>query len=129
MTKIFNSTQLEFIARIRHIGWICYQIAAGQPYNIEPNEDQLNSLMQGVEFALENPNMTSEENHENWMKMKKSQGWVYGPVKDFEKKTHPDMVPFNHLPEIEKKKDRMDKIINEEAVKLYIQYIEKGVGH
>ena len=37
-------TREEFIARVRHLGWCCYQIAAGQDYNIEPNEDQLQSL-------------------------------------------------------------------------------------
>ena len=42
----------EFIARVRHLGWCCYQIAAGQDYNIEPNEDQLQSLLQGVAFGL-----------------------------------------------------------------------------
>ena len=30
----------EFIARIRHLGWCCYQIAADQDYNVEPNKDQ-----------------------------------------------------------------------------------------
>ena len=109
----------EFIARVRHIGWICYQIACGQDYNEQPNVDQLKSLMQGVMFALQNPNATPEENHDNWMKMKESQGWKYGPIKDFEKKEHPDMVPFNELPEMEQKKDIMDSIANRLALELW----------
>lgn len=114
--------KIEFIARIRHLGWICYQIACDQDYNEIPNEDQLESLKQGVKFALEHPNMTSEENHDNWMKMKASQGWIYGPVKDFEKKEHPDMVPYDDLPEIEKRKDKMDRIINRLAEELYDEF-------
>ena len=42
----------EFIARVRHLGWCCYQIAANQDYNIEPNEDQLESLKSGKEAGL-----------------------------------------------------------------------------
>ena len=109
----------EFIARIRHLGWCCYQIAAGQDYNIEPNKDQYESLLQGVKFGLQNLDMTPEQNHENWMKCKTEQGWVYGEVKDFKKKTHPDLVPFDELPKIEADKDIMDAMMNKEANKLY----------
>lgn len=111
--------KIEFIARIRHMGWVCFQIAAGQPYNMYPTIDQLDSLKQGVEYALDNPNMTPEQNHENWMRMKVSQGWKYGKVKDFDKKTHPDLVPFDNLPEIEKKKDIMDNLMNKMAKSLF----------
>ena len=30
----------EFIAEVRHIGWVAYQIAVGQEYNEKINEDQ-----------------------------------------------------------------------------------------
>ena len=111
--------KIEFIAKIRYFGWICFQISADQPYNIIPTKDQFDSLKQGVQFALENPDMTSEENHHNWMKMKLSQGWKYGKVKDLEKKIHPDLVPFDDLPEIEKKKDLMDRLMNKLAEELW----------
>ena len=111
--------KLEFIARARHLAWCCYQIAAEQPYNLEPTEDQLNSLINGVMFGLKNPNATPEENHENWIKMKISQGWVYGEKKDLEKKTHFDLVPFDELLKIEKDKDIMDCYMVREFNKLY----------
>jgi hypothetical protein len=104
---------------VRCIGWICYQIAAEQPYNYPLTKDQFDSLMDGVKFALENPNMKPEENHDNWMKMKLSQGWKYGDIKDLKKKTHPDLVPYEDLPEIEKRKDSMDKLINKLANELW----------
>jgi len=111
--------KIEFIANIRHFGWICFQIAADQKYNIDFNEDQFKSLLDGVKYALMNPDATAEENHENWMKMKISQGWIYGLKKDFVKKTHPDLVLFDDLPEIEKKKDIMDNLMNKLALKLW----------
>lgn len=108
-----------FIAQIRHIGWVAYQIAAGQPYNEQINEDQLKSLLDGIRFQDENPDNTPEQNHDNWMKMKVSQGWVYGKVKDFEKKTHPDMLSFNELPDIEKRKDVSDMTVHHMASSLW----------
>lgn len=46
--------------------------------------------------------------HEIWMKSKFDAGYVYGEVKDAEKKTHPLLVPWDdpRLPEEEKQKDR-----------------------
>lgn len=113
--------KIEFVARARHFGWVCYQMGAGQPYNIHPTEDQLTSLKQGVEFALGRPGMSPEENHNNWMRMKESQGWIYGEVKDPVKKTHPDLVPFSQLPKVEADKDTMDCMMNYEFAELYEQ--------
>ncbi len=109
----------EFIAKVRHIAWVSYQIAAGQPYNVEINEDQMSSLLDGIEYLDYYPDPTVETNHENWMTMKKQQGWKYGRVKDFEAKTHPDLVPYEQLEEIEKRKDKSDMIVHTEANRLW----------
>lgn len=109
----------QFIAQIRHIGWVAYQIAAGQPYNEVINGDQLESLLDGIRFQDEHPDNTPEQNHDNWMRMKIEQGWVFGEVKDFEKKTHPDLVQFNELPEIEQRKDISDSTAHRLALQLW----------
>lgn len=44
--------------------------------------------------------------HENWAKSRFSEGWTYGPLRDDVKKTHPCLVPYDELPEIEKEYDR-----------------------
>lgn len=49
--------------------------------------------------------MTPEEAHNVWMKVRKSEGWVYGPIKDLAAKTHPCMVPWNEVPQEQKIKD------------------------
>jgi len=41
------------------------------------------------------------------MKEKVDTGWVYGKLKDGDKKTHPCIVPFDELPEYQKKKDML----------------------
>jgi len=46
-----------------------------------------------------------EKEHDSWWNAYIDMGWKYGPVRDQEKKTHPDMVPFDKLPKSERDKD------------------------
>lgn len=121
-------TREEFIARVRYLGWICYQMGAGLDLHdvqdsFEISEERLQSLINGTKIALENPDITPEENHNIWMKCKKEQGYVYGEHLDVEKKTHPSMVPFEELSKVEQVKDEMDilmvKLSNELYNKVY----------
>jgi hypothetical protein len=66
---------------------------------------QKESAIAGVTFHLEFPNAGPEVSHENWLKSKVADGWVYGPVKNEEEKTHPCCVPFNELPRWQQGKD------------------------
>jgi hypothetical protein len=68
---------------------------------------QRDSAVNGVKFRLENPDAPASAQHESWMEEKLSQGWVYGEVKDAEKKTHPCIVPFEELPKFQQKKDKL----------------------
>jgi hypothetical protein len=43
--------------------------------------------------------------HDDWVRAYKAMGWRYGPVRDREAKTHPDMVPFDQLEQREQDKD------------------------
>jgi len=68
---------------------------------------QKDSAIRGVIFKLENPNAGSDAQHNAWSKDKFTDGWVYGEVKDAEKKTHPCLVSFDKLPEFQQKKDAL----------------------
>jgi hypothetical protein len=46
-----------------------------------------------------------EELHDDWVRAYEAMGWRYGPVRDAEAKTHPDMVPFDDLEQREQDKD------------------------
>ena len=48
---------------------------------------------------------TPEEAHDSWWRAYEAMGWTYGPVRDTEAKTHPDMVPFAELEQREQDKD------------------------
>lgn len=76
-----------------------------QPSWEEAPDWQKQSAINGVVYHLNNPNVTSEEMHDNWMKEKVESGWIYGEVKDAEKKTHPCLLPYKVLPKSQQKKD------------------------
>jgi hypothetical protein len=44
--------------------------------------------------------------HERWVKLKLENGWQYAEATDKEKRLHKDLIPWERLSEIEKKKDR-----------------------
>jgi hypothetical protein len=46
-----------------------------------------------------------EELHGSWVQAYIDMGWRYGPERDVEAKTHPDMVPFARLEKREQDKD------------------------
>jgi len=49
----------------------------------------------------------AENNHDLWAKKRLSEGWIYGPNRDDNKKTHPDLVPYKDLSDSEKEYDRI----------------------
>lgn len=49
----------------------------------------------------------AENLHDVWAINRINEGWTYGPVRDDEKKQHPDLVPYCALPDGEKEYDRL----------------------
>ena len=63
----------------------------------------------GIELSEELLALTeqiAENTHDVWAKGRMEEGWVYGEVKDSEKKTTPLLIPYGDLPENEKMYDR-----------------------
>jgi hypothetical protein len=74
---------------------------------------QVNSVIQGVKFHIANPDAGDSASHDNWMKQKIADGWVYGDVKRpaATPPTHPCIVPFSELPKVQQTKDAIFRSI------------------
>ena len=70
---------------------------------------QRQSAINGVRFHVEELEKGGEPkpeaSHENWLKEKLADGWVYGEKKDPDVRTHPCCVSYDQLPETQKVKD------------------------
>lgn len=73
----------------------------------ESEQWQRDSSISQVEFRIANPDSAPSAQHDSWMKEKLDDGWVYGEVKDSEKKTHPCLVPYDQLPIFQQQKDAL----------------------
>lgn len=101
-----DDQSIEACARAAHETNRVYCITHGDmsqsPWETAPPNIRA-SAIDGVKLAL--GGATPEQQHENWLKFKIGDGWVFGPVKDAEKKAHPCLVPYGELPEMQRQKD------------------------
>lgn len=68
---------------------------------------QRTSEINGVLFNIRNPDVSPAASHRYWLAEKKADGWVYGLKKDPERKTHPLMVAYDELPEVQRRKNAL----------------------
>lgn len=105
-----RNIQQEYIAKACHEANRVWCQANGdnsqKPWD-EAEQWQRDSAVKGVEFRINNPDAPESAQHDAWMADKIADGWVYGEVKDAEKKTHPCIVSFFALPEFQQKKDAL----------------------
>ena len=104
--------KIEDIAKFAHElnKAFCLSIGdASQPSWEDAKEWLRSSALNGVKFHIENPDASPSASHDNWLKEKISDGWVYGEVKDPDAKTHPCCVPYDELPTEQKSKDYIFK--------------------
>lgn len=105
---------IEEIARITHEvnrAWCAFNGDHSQlPWDEAP-EWQRQSAWSGVVFHLNNPNAGDSASHDEWMRHKIADGWVWGWVKNPEAKEHPCLVPFEQLDADQQFKDRLFRTI------------------
>lgn len=100
-----NITQ---IARICHETNRAYFQTIGDPSQKSWHDAagwQRDSAIKGVQFKLDNPDAPASRQHDAWMADKMAQGWVWGTEKNEDLKTHPFMMPYDHLPAAQRLKD------------------------
>jgi hypothetical protein len=101
-----NHGQIEAIARAAHETNRAFCLAYGDFSQVaweSAPEWQCRSAIEGVSIAL--AGATPEQQHAAWSASKFADGWVYGPVKDADAKTHPCLVAYGDLPAHQRAKD------------------------
>jgi hypothetical protein len=107
---------VQDIARVAHTVNKRYCEAVGDHSQLDWEKApswQRSSAISGVELHLRDPDTTAEGSHKEWLRHKLSQGWVWGPNKDPDKKEHPCIVPYEKLPQEQKVKDHLFKAVIE----------------
>ena len=104
------SAAISKVAEVMHEAVRAWQKANGQ--TAAPTWSRAPAWMKestcaGVSWRLANPKASNSAQHDQWMAQKKDAGWKYGRTKSGVKKTHPLMVPYNDLPEVERRKDAL----------------------
>lgn len=64
--------------------------------------------------------------HDTWARQRLAEGWRYGPQRDDARKEHPDLVPYEELPESEKEYDRSAALQTLKAIIALGYRIEKA---
>lgn len=103
---------VEKIAQVAHEINKAYCLSIGDDSQVnwdEAPEWQKESAINGVMFHVENPDVTPEQSHKNWVIQKVADGWVKGDVKDAVKKTHPCIEHYSLLPLEQRVKDFLFK--------------------
>jgi ryanodine receptor 2 len=71
-------------------------------------------LPPGLEELVEK---LAQNNHDHWARKRIEEGWRFGANRNDSKKEHPDLLPYDQLPESEKEYDRKTVV---EALKAII---------
>lgn len=79
-----------------------HKLLAASGYHISPLQDWSASEMTFQEEEVEQ--MACRE-HDMWCETKQAAGWRFGDEKDAEKRTHPDLLPWEKLPACEQEKN------------------------
>ena len=125
-TGMITKDQLEACAMAVHEFNRAYCLAIGdlavpasQSWEDCPKEMQ-ESMRQAVLCAINGEK--AEGIHESWLAAKITANWIYGPVKDYTKKTHPCLLPYDKLPPQQRQKDANTIAVVQamcEALKIY----------
>lgn len=104
------SKHLEAIARVVHEAVRAWARSAGdasiKAWNQAPRW-QREATLEAIVYRIDNPGAPASEQHDQWASQKRADGWQYGETKDAVRKIHPLLIPYEELPEFERRKDAL----------------------
>jgi len=113
-SSVDNSERTRFIAKLCHEAnkVYCQSIDDdSQPSWDNAPDWQKKSAIDGVRGLIKNPTFTAQQMHENWVRHKTADNWIYGDKKSEKYKTHPCLVRYELLSESQKVKDHIFRAV------------------
>ena len=107
---------IEKIAEVCHETNRAYCRVIGdnsQPHWDDAPEWQKASAINGVTNILNGTIKSPRQSHENWLELKKKEGWIWGAVKNPDTREHPCMVEYDELPQEQRVKDTLFFFVTE----------------
>lgn len=103
-----NERRAEFVYEAARLA----AVAANAPIVPEPWADREQAFKDQFLDVIErqtgpNRKTSPAELHDDWVKAYEAMGWRYGAARDPDAKTHPDMVPYDQLGQLERDKDEV----------------------
>ena len=101
-----NERRAEFVYNAARLAAIAAK-APIRPVQWSEREDDFKAQFLNVieRQCSESRSKSPEELHGSWMQVYLTMGWVFGEDYDREKRTHPDLVPYALLGQLERDKD------------------------
>jgi len=93
--------------------------AVWQDYNPKPPTE--GEMAHAAEVMGDVVEAIAEVNHDVWAAKRIADGWSYGEKRDDERKLHPDLLPYDRLPESEKAYD------TESAKAIVAELLRRGI--
>ena len=122
MTLRPDNEYIHVIARVCHEAMRAYRTALGEdelpPWD-EAEPWQVEATLAAVRFRMAHREAPPGVQHAQWMEEKRASGWRYGTVRDNARKLHPMMIPFNELPDSEKRKD----VLIQKVIDAFLEYV------
>lgn len=109
-----TDAELIAIAQTVHEAIRAWSEAHGQsdiPAWNEAEQWMRDSTLESVCYVIDNPGAPNSAQHDQWMDQKRRDGWTHSNKKDERKKTHPMLVPYDDLPDFEKRKDGLVRAV------------------
>lgn len=103
----------EEVARVCHQAACGLQAVQGDPCPAPPWDTLLPEargvIISGVRMAR--CGSDAQGLHAHWMRRMTVEGWIFGPAKDAVQRTHPLLVSWSRLPEAQKAKDYLFRMV------------------
>jgi hypothetical protein len=117
--KILERMQGDIACEIRQL--LGETVISREVFNDEQRARRIEAMKQCAA-----DDTTEEERHESWMRLHREAGWQWGPEFDAVRKLHPNMLPWNQLPEESRYKARIFCIVSKAARDLEIELLSQA---